>query len=769
MRAAVAVQTIAALIERRAAVIAVVLALTGAAALSLCRIHFEDRIDVWFVAGDAELAAYREFKAKFESDELIVVGVSAASLFTPEALAALERLTREVAHAPHVRRALSLTNVEVPMAGEDGLEVRRFIDSPPYEPAAALRLRTRALAHPLIRGNLVSADGRAAAILVELAADAADVRAKRALVDALRRLGSAAPPLQVHVAGLPVLNAAFHAYSQRDLLLLVPLSLVLVGVAVFLLFRRFFAVLITLAVVFVTLLWVFGLVALCGIKVHVLLTALPTFLLVASVGDAIHLVSDYEGALRRGAAQLDAVRDTVRRLVKPCFFTAATTAVGALALGTSDLGPVRDFAWLGAAGVMIGWLLTMTFAPALLAVLPVPRLPPETASGRGLRRLLAALALPTRRQSVVVLAATVVLAGVAAWGTTRLHVGTNALTYFRDRDPVRVDTEFIDATLGGTGRVELVAHAPQGGLKHLTVLRRLEALAAWVKQHEAVTQTFSVVDVLKALNWAAHGEDPDEIRLPESRLAVVSYYAAIGAAALQSLVQDDFSVGRLSARLKLTEGEALARQVPVLEAKLAEAYADQELTVHATGIVKLMGKMEKYILESQTRGFATAFVLVALLLLALLRSVRLTLLVMIPNALPVLFAVGFMGIAGIPLDPATAMVAPLSLGLIDDDTVHFVVRMREHQHAGLSLTEALARTVQEVGRPMLMMSAVLALGFGVLLLASFAPNVHFAAVTLVVISLAVLGDLVLLPAVLTLARPWFRVAADVPPGSRPRG
>jgi predicted RND superfamily exporter protein len=173
--------------------------------------------------------------------------------------------------------------------------------------------------------------------------------------------------------------------------------------------------------------------------------------------------------------------------------------------------------------------------------------------------------------------------------------------------------------------------------------------------------------------------------------------------------------------------------------------------VRVTGITRIMSKMETYLLQSQVNGFALAFVAVALLLFALLRSVKLTALVMLPNVVPVVIGLGAMAALGIPLDPGTAMIASLALGIVDDDTVHFVVVMREYLRAGVPMPTAVTRTIPRVGRPTLAMSAILALGFAALLTGSFKPNVNFAAVTLIVIVLAVLGDLLLMPAVLTLA------------------
>jgi hypothetical protein len=177
------------------------------------------------------------------------------------------------------------------------------------------------------------------------------------------------------------------------------------------------------------------------------------------------------------------------------------------------------------------------------------------------------------------------------------------------------------------------------------------------------------------------------------------------------------------------------------------------MAVTTTGYSKLMAEIESYLVASQVRSFAAAFALVVVLLGLVLRSARLALFAMIPNVVPIAMGLGFMAMAGIPLDPGTVMIGGVAMGLVVDDTVHFLVRLRRHVASGGSLDEAVRRSLDQAARPIIATSITLAAGFGAMVAASFSPNAHFGVVTAVVIVLALIGDLIVLPAALLWLRP----------------
>jgi len=234
---------------------------------------------------------------------------------------------------------------------------------------------------------------------------------------------------------------------------------------------------------------------------------------------------------------------------------------------------------------------------------------------------------------------------------------------------------------------------------------------------------------------------------------------------LDSLVRDRYSVGRISARVSMSDARELVRQVPQIEEKIRRDFPGRDLRVEITGLAKVMSNMEQYLLHSQVTSLSTAFLVVAVLMFLMLRSLRLALFAMIPNIAPVFLGLGLMALCGIALDPGTVMIGSVAMGIVVDDTIHFMSRLRHHARSQGALEQALASTVVEIGRPIVVTSLVLGAAFLVLGLGSYAPNVNFGLISAAVIGLALFGDLVFLPSALLLLGTRFRL---LPRGLAPR-
>ena len=740
----------ASVVRLRIPVLALVLALSVAAGWSSTRVRFESDVELWFLDDDPQIATYHEFLRLFRTDELVVAGVFADDVFTPEVLAGLDALSRAFAEVPMVHRVRALTNARRFEAQGDDVAIVPLVPALPLTAAAAADVRRVALADPLIAGLLAAPDGRAAAVVVELSAEADSFEAKVALVQALMAAAAAhAPPgATVRLAGTPVINEAVLRYSQRDFSVLGSIAILLVLLITSWMFRQAWATVLPLSVVGLAVLWTFGLMGQAGLHINLVSQSLVVVVFAVGIADSIHVLSEYQRSLarlgpsRRGEALVEALT----ALAVPCLFTTITTVAGMLSLTTSHLAPVREFGLLAAAGVALALLLSFTFLPAMLSLAPAP--PPAVLArqrGGAMTRLLATVAELARTRRGVILTGFSAVVAISAALVPRLEVGANPAAYFKAHDPVREDLRVIDEALGGSTSIELLVSASDAGLQDPARLARLEALQRWLEALPSVTRVGSVTDGLAALNLALTGVRA----LPESAEAVAQAYLLLeGEPDLAAMVTDDYAHARLSARVRMSETAALVAEIPRVEAKLAAEFGRPELKVEPTGFVKLISQMELYIVDSQVRSALVAFALISVMMVALLRSARLGLYAMIPNLGPVVVGLGVMQLLDIRLDPGTAMLGSLTLGLVVDDTVHMTSRIRLHLAAGLDMEAAVTRAIAEVGRAVVITSLILSAGFGVLALGSFTPNIYLGLMAAVVILLALAADLLVLPAAL---------------------
>lgn len=741
-----------AVVRLRAAVLLAVLAVSAGAVISAGGVGFDSDVSIWFLDDDPELVTYEAFLSTFRTDEMLVVGLFADDVFTPEVLDATHDLTAALETLPNVHRVRSVTNATRFESDADTLRVVPLVPNIPVSAAQARTARAQALGDPLIAGPLVAPDGRASAVVVELASSARRFEDKVALVQAIRAAAQARLPegIVARVAGTPAINEAVFRYSRRDFGLLGSIALGLVLVLTFAMFRHTWATILPLCVVGVSVLWLFGLMGALGLNINLVSQSLTVVVFAVGVADSIHVLSEYQRALVNTEDRHEALVEALRTVFWPCVFTTVTTAAGMLSLGTSSLAPIREFGGLAAAGVGFALVLSFTFLPAALSLLaPPPHARLAKQEEGPLSRVLHWTATVARIRRRRVLAAFGLAVAGGLYLVPQLEVGANPAAYFKTNDPVRQEMRAVDEALGGSTSIELFVTTEPDGLQDPERLARLAALQDWLQTLPSVARVGSILDGLEALNLALTGT----AALPRTEAAVAQAYLLIeDEPDFAALVTDDYARGRVSARVRMSEAAALVDRIPEIEARLASEYGQDDLRVEPTGFVKLISEMEIYIVDAQIQSFALAFGLISLLMVLLLRSVRLGLFAMIPNLGPVVIGLGVMCLLDIPLDPGTAMLGSLTLGLVVDDTVHMTTRIRHHLGRGLDTESAVTSAVVEVGRALCITTAILAVGFGVLSLGSFTPNIYLGIMAATIVVLALVADLLVLPAALLSRR-----------------
>lgn len=707
---------IASLVLRvRLPLIALIVLLTVGAGILAGGLKFDNSLEVWFLDDDPELVEYEEFQQYFGSDEFVLIGVTSDDVFDATVLGAVADITNKAENAPYVHAVHSITK----LPAYDALK-----------PSDLAPFRSQVLSNALISGTLVSRDGKTTVVAVELAHEGNTVEGKRQMVDALRDIMDAVEPgdsVTLQLTGTPVLDELLIRYNEEDSAFFTPLIIIIIAIASFVMFRTLAGVVLPLLVVMVAAIWTMGLLQLMGYQMTLMSSALIPLILAISTADSIHILSEFYRYRAEGVQHQASVEKSLAEILAPCLMTSATTAAGLLALSLSQMAPLREFAVVAAAGVVCAFAISITLLPALLVVFGRRIKAPsrqQSAFGQWLGQV--ANASGKWRHAILITAAAV--AGLSFWSMSKIEVGANPIAWLPESDPFRIDTALLDQSLDGTTSLEFLIRTPAGGLADAGTLRRIAEFEKWLVMNTEVASTRSINDLV------------DDAGVSER------------------WVNEDRSIGRLSARLSLTESAAFLERVPEIEKRVASQVNTEQLDLKITGYVKLMTKMQGHLVDSQIQSLALAFIIITLLMLVLLRSVKLALLAMIPNLLPVVAGLGLMGVLGIGLTPGTVIIAAIVLGLVVDDTIHFLVGLRRRLRGGASLDDAIQATASEVGRALTITSVLLAAGFGVLMFASYSPNIDFGTISASVILIALVADLVVLPAALYLFQPELNIA-----------
>ena len=719
----------------------------------------DNSLETWFVEGDPTLESYRAFQADFGNDEVAVVALhDPRGVFRPPFLEHLTAVTDGLEAIDGVRRAISLSSVGNIRSDAWTIEVSPLMEEVPADPAGMAAFRDEVMADPLLRGRLVSDDGKTALILAQMdQADDMDVRRDTILTAVQELLDSqlAGSGIEVHTAGLGVVYNAINRISTRDSTVFMSLCYLLVVVVLALLFRRLGPVVLALTIVLVTMLVVMGLYGAAGLDINMITMVLPTIVVIVGVADAIHLL--FHQAEHGGhGANRRATQRSIAFILKPCLLTSVTTAVGFAALMTARTEVIRQLGVFAAIGVMLAFVVTIAASAALLHW---PRFAPRAAAVEDwwLSRALARLcrASMAHRGAVLGLAGVLILLG--GYGVSRVEVDTFSIGFLKKSHPTRADSDRIEERFGYYVPLEFIVEAGgPDGVRDPEFLGRLDRWQRAMEADPRVSWTAGLPDVVKRLNQVLIDDDPVHFTVPETPEALeqaLLLYESDPDNDMIHLTDASNRRARITAGVQMTTAQGFIAVIDDMQA-LADDTLGSAGTARPSGYLPLYCQIIDYVVESQISSFTLAFAVIFALMIIVFRSVKLGALSVMPNMFPIFLTLGVMGLVGIHLDLATVTIAAVVIGIVVDDTIHFLYRYRVELSAAAGDHERAAeRTCATAGAAMTSTTMILTAGFLTLTLAGVKSVIYFGLLTSIAMVAGLLGDLIILPALLVTLRP----------------
>ncbi len=732
-------------------------------ALQLPRIDFQVSPEGMRVVGHPDTDYYVEYIEKFGSDEIVVVELWSRDVYSFEVLKTLCRVTETIEQYENVYRVVSLCNANDIRGSSAGIEIAPFLEAFPEDPADLERIRKEVHANPLYHGNLVSRDDRSTLLVVELDRSGEDFPEKRR--DLVLKILSLAKETQtegieLYVAGFPVIGTVLPTLMVADQRVFIPVILLLITITLFVVFRSFWGVLLPLVTVIVSVVWTMGFLVLAGKSVEIVTNVLPPLVLVIAVADVVHILAHYQEELQRKSDKARALEDATAYVLVPCLLTSVTTGIGFASLMVSSVRGVRDLGLLAAFGVMAAFVVSITLVPVVLSFLssrPFERLR-EKKDG-ALERFLGRLARFNEANKPLVILVTIVLVGMAVAGLFRLKVETTLIKYLKDSSPLAIAVRHIEDHLTGTTTLDVVFDFKEPDrAKDPANLAKIMQMETYLKGLPLVTNCQSLVDLLKRMNQVFHDGDPAFDRLPDTQAEIAQYlllYSMSGDEEdLSRIVDHDYRTAVLSARMKTVSSAEMERFI-----KQVKAYIDTQFpgsSVRATGISVLVTNSINAIVKGQVQSLGLALAVICVIMSLLFRSLRLGLLSMVPNVIPILMTLGLMGWVGIDINTATAVISCVAIGIAVDDTIHYLTRFRKEYGADPDEVTATSQSLTSTGRALFFTSFVLTFGFMVLVFSNFRPLIYFGVLTGVTMVSALIGDLILLPVLLMVLKPMRR-------------
>ena len=732
-------------------------------------IEFKNDYQYFFREDNPQLRAFEDLQDIYTKNDntLIVVAPDSGHVFTPETLAAVGEITERAWRLPFATRVDSITNFQHTRANEDDLIVDDLVDlERRYTTDELDELQATALAEPLLKRRLISDDAHVTAIFVRhtLPREASDEETQAAL--AVRELSadieSKYPGHSVYLTGGVMLSNSFFEASVQDLSTLIPLMYVILLTTAVVFLRSFWGMLITLVVIMLSASTAMGLAGWLGSPITPPRSSAPTIIMTLAVADSIHLLVTLFQSMRKGMTKKEAMTESMRINLSPVFLTSLTTCIGLLALNLSDVRPFNDLGNISTIGVIAAFVYTVVLLPPLVAIFPIRARKAVDEQSRLVVRL-GELVIANKKGLLWLGAFLIVFLSVMV---TRNQLNDEFVEYFDESFAFRTDTDFTSENLSGIYTMEFsLSSGEEAGISNPVYLSHVEAFANWARAQPDVQHVFTITDTFKRLNKNMHGDDPDWYVLPKERDLAAQYLLLYEMSLPYGLdLNDTINVEKSSTRLIVTTDNVSAIRMRELQAQ-SEAWLQANTpktmwTVPASTNLMFSHISERNI-KSSVIGAFVALGLIAIILAVAFRSVKFGAISILPNLAPALMAFGIWGIADGTINVGNAIVLTMALGIIVDDSVHFLSKyLRARREGQMTSEEAVRYAFSTVGPALVVTSFILVAGFLVLTLSPFGLNAGMGLLTAIVLLVALGADLLFLPPLL--------MQLDKPPSLSPQ-
>lgn len=733
--------------------------LTAALATGAQNLYFRGDYKVFFGPENPQLQEFEGMQRTFSKNDnvAIVIAPKSGNVFNKDVFTLVTQMTEDAWQTPYSTRVDSITNYQHTEAEGDDLIVDYLvgefsdteITQPMIDKAKAITLN-----EPLLVNRVISPSGHVTMINVTVqlpdkldqTADVMEVTASvRALVEKYSKLY---PQVDFHLTGIIMMNNSFAEESLVDLSTLVPGMFLAVLVMLAILLRSVLATVATLIVIAFSIIAAMGFFGWTGLYMSTATIGAPTIIMTLAVADSVHIIASVNYNLRQGMDKASAIVESLKLNLAPVFITSVTTALGFLTFNFSDVPPLRHLGNLVAFGVAMAFLFSITLLPALLYVFPIK--PAVNKEGK-LTSMEKFADWVVRKHKILLPTTALVVVAISAMVPLN-KINDVPVGYFDEDIVFRQASDFMDENLQGVTTIDFAFHTDeQSGVNNPEFLSQVAAFSQWLRQQDIVDHVLTLTDTFKRLNMNMNADSPDMYKLPEQQDLAAQYLLMYEMSLPYGLdLNNQLNVDKSSLRVSVAMDNVGSKEIIAMEDAVRDWFATNapNIKVTAASPSLMFAHIGETNMKSMLLGSALALVLISLLLIFALRSVKFGLISLLPNLAPAAMGFGIWAIFVGQVNLGLSVVTSMCLGIVVDDTVHFLSKYKKAREKGQNAEQAVRYAFASVGRALWITTLVLFVGFMVLAQSSFLLNGDMGLLTAVTIVLALVVDFLLLPAFL---------------------
>lgn len=725
-------------------------------AAGLPKLQVDTGVDSLIPANDPARLIYQRVAGEFGTDNKTIIYIRDDNLWTIDKLSKLQKLHEAIEKTEYVTRVDSLYSLHT-IDGSDGkIDARPVLNDAPQTDEEVQNARESALANPLYTGNFFSDDGIVTAMVVSVDNINDDQHFSRQMFDAVEFLLLQYRSDFEHLVqvGPPRINAELKSSLYEDFTLLGPLSALILVLSILFFMRSGLSALVPLTTSALTIIWTFGFLGWVGIPINILSAMLPSLIIVIGSTEDTHLMAAYFRGLACAESEprKEAVEYMASHIGLPLVLTVLTTGLGFASNIFSDIGLIQHFAVASTFAMIANGLVTILSVPLLLSLFGADKVKEERETTLNLPdKMIKTFRYSQEHFPGSILAITALLCLFFIYQASTLYVTNDPLSYFPSERPLIQDTKRIHEDLAGIKIFFITLESnTRNTFQDPANVGKLAEIQRFMDKQGVFDRSISLADHLAFVNREFRGEFAD-LSIPETKQLIAQYLMFFHRSDLDSYVSHDYSRANIVVRHNISDSHTLNRYIEELKDAVVHI-AGPGMKAHIIGENLMVNHAAENLMVAQVKALMILLFLIFVIMSAMFTSIKGGLIALVPAIIPIALMFGIMGLLDIPLNPGTAMVAVIAIGIAVDGTIHLLARYNELCRRTSDYKHAVYIAVQEEATPLIVSSLALSLGFGILLFSNFTVVAQFGALAAATMLFSIFANLLITPIIMSKVR-----------------
>jgi len=756
------------IIRFRLALIIVIMLITVAMGYFASKVEMSYDLARTVPPSDPEMIFLQQFKKQFGEDANIIgVGVQDSSIFQLKNFEHFRELNNIIKKISGVNNVLSLPEIKI-ILKDTANKKFKLVSLFPKDISSQKQLDSllgEFRKQKFYIGQLMNQHNGATLMLVSVQKEIMNSPKRVELTQSLVEAGNAFEKftnIKLHYAGLPFIRTIMATKVRQEMQLFLYLSALITGIIMFLFFRSVRAVLFSMFIIGIVVVWVIGTLSLFHFKITLLSGMIPPVMVTIGITNAIYLLNKYHIEYYKLRNKPQAIAVVIKKMGLAMFLTNLTVAIGFLTLLSTDILILREFGIVAGLNILALFVVSLIMIPAVFSWLPEPK--PKHLNHLNFKLLGKFLYLndiAVHRSRGIIYAVSILFTVFSIIGIMKLKSVTFMVDDVPDNTDIKKDLKFFETNFSGIMPLEVeVDMGKRRGVLNVTNLRKVDEFETFVDSLPQVSRPISVISLVKASKQAYYGNDSSKYELPtKGESAFILRYMkgqSESSGLLKSFVDTTFTKMRVSMQIADIGSIKMDSLVHgVIEPRMNKIFEGTNIKTYVTGTTKLFIKGNKFLIDNLQESLLLAFILITLSMALLFANVRMIIISLVPNLLALMITAGLMGYFGIPLKASTALIFSITFGISVDNSIRFLAKYRQEQLVNnffvpLSVSDSIAET----GKSIVYTSVVLFAGFIIFAFSSFGGTIALGVLTSTTLVISMFTNMFLLPAlIMTFDKP----------------